>query len=102
PKPQNVMEVISLPPTVRVSPNAILVPSADQDGSRSEIAPFVICSAGPPAEGIRKMFQGFPGRAPENAMRLPSGDQCGKDTRSEGPVNCVALLPSSFARQSVP
>src|SRR5215472_12151209 len=96
------MEVTSLPPTVPVWPNAIFVPSADQLGSRSEIAPLVICSAGPPADGIKKMFQGFPGRTPVNAMWLPSGDQCGKDTRSDGPVNCVAPPPSAFARQSVP
>src|SRR5580693_7404411 len=96
------MESVNLPPAARLWPNAILFPSGDHVGSRSEIAPLVICSAGPPAEGIRKIFQGFPGRAPENAMRLPSGDQLGKDTRSDGPVNCVALLPSSFARQSVP
>src|SRR3984885_13700801 len=96
------METTSLPPIVRVWPNAIFVPSVDQVGSRSEIAPFVICSAGPPAEGIRKIFQGFPGRVPENAMRFPSGDQCGKDTRSDGPVNCAALLPFAFARHNVP
>src|ERR1700689_5960213 len=84
------MEFVDLPPTARLWPKAIFVPSTDHVGSRSAIAPLVICSAGPPAEGIRKMFQGFPGRAPANAIRVPSGDQCGKDTRSHGPVNCVA------------
>src|SRR3984885_3513716 len=77
------MESVNLPATERRSPNAIFVPSGDQVGSRSEIGPLVICSAGPPAEGIKKTFHGFPGRAPLNAMRFPSGDQCGKDTRSD-------------------
>src|SRR5580700_1872171 len=85
----------------KICPNARVLPSGDQVGSRSETEPNVICSAAPPEEGRRKMFQACPCFCAEKAMRFPCGDQWGRATRNRGLVSCTGSLPSARLRQSV-